>query len=546
MKNTILKNLLEAVEGEKYEFKEAKERFDVDELTRYACAFANTGGGKIILGVTDKRPRQIVGTNAFVQPERICSTLIERLCLRIELQIFEEGGKRVLVFSIPARPIGVPIRFKGHYWTRLGDSLLTMHEDELRDIFAESGHDFSADPCVRAKKSDLDSKAIEDFRRRWVTKSGNQRLESLTSEQLLRDCEAITSEGITYAALILFGTHEALGRLLGQSEIIFEYRSSEASGPAQFRQEFRQGFFTYYDQLWELVNSRNDLQHFQDGLFVFDVPTFEERTVREAILNAVCHRNYQHSGSIFIRQYQRKLVVESPGGLPPDVTIKNILECQTPRNRRIADIFSKCGLVERSGQGMNLIFEWSIKQAKMLPDLSKTDKNRVILQLDGVVRDPQLLIMMEKIGKETLETFNTNDFLIVNYVQQEKTIPKIFRDRIPRLIDRGILERVGRGKFILSQRYYDYIDQKGTYTRKRGLNRGEQKTLLLKHIQSSREEGCPLRELCQVLPECTENQIRVLLRELRKEEKIMPVGTTRAGRWFVSHSTQETKTPKKE
>jgi len=95
---------------------------------------------------------------------------------------------------------------------------------------------------------------------------------------------------LTNAALILFGTREALGHFLAQSEVIFEYRSSDTTGPAQQREEFRQGFFSYYENLWTLINLRNDKQHFQDGLFVWDILTFNEGAVREAILNAVSHR----------------------------------------------------------------------------------------------------------------------------------------------------------------------------------------------------------------------------------------------------------------
>lgn len=59
--------------------------------------------------------------------------------------------------------------------------------------------------CVDAKFSDIDENAVEVFRKKWIEKSGNTRLKGVESEQLLRDCEAITEEGITYAALILFG-----------------------------------------------------------------------------------------------------------------------------------------------------------------------------------------------------------------------------------------------------------------------------------------------------------------------------------------------------
>lgn len=70
-------------------------------------------------------------------------------------------------------------------------------------------------------------------------------------------------------------------------QIVFEYRSSDVSGPASQREEFQSGFFSCYDRIWELINLRNDKQHYQDGFFIYDISTFNERVVREAILNAV-------------------------------------------------------------------------------------------------------------------------------------------------------------------------------------------------------------------------------------------------------------------
>ncbi|MGL4941792.1 MAG: ATP-binding protein [Thermoguttaceae bacterium] len=531
--NPELKSLLEANEGEDLEFKEAKSGFEFDVLCRYVCALANCGGGRIVFGITDKRPRRIVGTNAFEQPERTQSSLAERFCLRIGFQVFHDEEKRVLVFEIPSRPISVPLQFQGRYWARRGDSLVSMNESELRTIFAEAGHDFSADVCQQAEWRDLDDNAIEDFRQRWINKSRNSGLQTLSQRQLLEDCEAVTRDGITYSALILFGTHEALGRLLGQCEVIFEYRSSEVSGPAQHREEFRRGFFSFHDALWELVNRRNDIQHFQHGFFIDDVPTFEERSIREGLLNAISHRHYQYAGSIFVRQYPRKLVIESPGGFPPDVTLENILNRQSPRNRRLADIFSKCGLVERSGQGMNLMYEACIKQAKPLPDFSGTDKDRVVLTLDGVIQDPMFLVMMQKIGREQWEHFSTEDFLVLNAVRQEKPVSASLKGRLPQLLDLGVIENAGRGKLILGRKFYEIVGKKGTYTRKKGLDRTEQKALLLKHIRENEPSGCPLLELADVLPGRSTSQIQCLLRELRNEGAIEPRGRTRAARWFV-------------
>ncbi len=532
MKVPEIEWLLDAKEGENIEFKRAENAFEFDELAKYACALANRGGGYVVLGVTDKRPRQVVGSHAFEQPERTRNGLMDRLHLRIDVHLLDADGKRVLVFDIPPRPVGVPIQDKGICWWREGDSLVEMPMEEMRAIFAEVGHDFSADICSDAESDDLDEGAIDAFRRRWMEKANQPGLAHRSADQLLRDCEAVTPKGITYAALVLFGRREALGRLLGQSEVIFEYRSTEASGPAQQREEFRQGFFCFYDRLWELINLRNNKQHYQDGLFVMDVLTFDERMVREAVLNAVSHRDYQLGGPVFVRQYQHRLVVDSPGGFPPDITLENILDRQSPRNRRIADILARCGLVERSGQGMNLMFELSVKQAKALPDFKGTDRMHVRVTLDGLVQDPKLLTMMERIGLETLQSFSTGDFLVLNHIRCEQAVPDELRDRIPRLLDIGVIERVARGKFILGRRYYAAVGKKGVYTRKRGLDRATNKELLLKHIRENAETGSQMDEFYQVLPGLVRTQIQRLLREMKEQGRVHSQGLTRAARWY--------------
>ena len=241
-----LERIMTSKEGESLEFKEAKNTYDFEKLVKYCAALANEGGGKIVLGVTDKRPRSVVGSQAFKQPERTRASLIERLHLNIDFSVVNHPDGRVLIFHVPEHPIGTPVKYKGIYWHRQGDSLIAMSEDRLRGIFAEAGHDFSADICSAASMDDLDREAIENFRKRWIYKSGNQGLITLTREQLLNDAEAMVDGNLTCAALILFGTRKALGRHLAQAEVIFEYRASDASGPAQQRKEFRQGFFSFY------------------------------------------------------------------------------------------------------------------------------------------------------------------------------------------------------------------------------------------------------------------------------------------------------------
>jgi ATP-dependent DNA helicase RecG len=532
-----IRRFMTDLEAERLEFKEARKSYPFDKLLRYCAAIANEGGGRIILGITDKRPREIVGTQAFSQPERTRAGLMEKLRLNVGVDEVRSSEGRILVFTVPPRPIGIPIQADGIYWTRRGDSLVSMTEDQLRDIFDEVGHDFSADICLKASFDDLDPVAVEDFRNRWVQKSGNGSLATLDWKQILQDSEAVTGENITYAALILFGTHKSLGRHLAQAEVVFEYRSSEASGPAQQRREYRQGFFSFYDELWDLINLRNDLQHYQDGLFIRDIPTFEERSVREAILNAVSHRDYRHGGNVFVRQYPRYLKIESPGGLPHGITVENILDRQYPRNRRIADIFAKCGLVERAGQGMNLIFEEAIRRGKLPPDFAGTDRYQVDLVLQGQVQDPAFVLFLEKIGQELQLSFSTQDLLILDRLHRGLPIDDPLKPRLPSLVESGVLERLSRGRgvrYILSRRFYTMTGQKGIYTRKVGLDKETNKSLLLKHIRDSKMEGARMEEFQQVLPALSRFQIGRLLNEMKEAGLIFTKGKTRATRWLLS------------
>jgi ATP-dependent DNA helicase RecG len=271
-------------------------------------------------------------------------------------------------------------------------------------------------------------------------------------------------------------------------------------------------------------------------LFVFDIPTFNERVVREALLNAVSHRNYQLNGSVFIRQYRDRLVVESPGGFPLGVTINNILDRQSPRNRRIAEIFALCGLVERSGQGMNLIYELSIKEAKSLPEFKGTDEHFVCITLNGLVLDKKMLALISKIGNERLETLSTDDFLVINILFHQHKFPDHLRLRTKRLIDMGIIERTGPNKYILARSLYEVIGKSGEHTRLVGLDRETNKKLIVKHIKKNGANGTPLKQLHQVLPGHSRGQIQYLLKEMQNEKRICVEGNTKAAKWFVSET----------
>jgi ATP-dependent DNA helicase RecG len=526
---------LDAVEGPRFEFKAATGGYQFDELVRYCVALANEGGGKMLLGVTDRRPRRVVGTTAFSEPGRTEAGLFERLRQRVQLEEYRHENGRVLIVHVPPRLPGNAWQYQGAYLMRAGDSLVPMTDDRLRQIHNEVGPDFSAEICAGANLTDLDPVAVEYLRTLWQKKTPSQNIADRSLEQLLTDAELISDGGVTYAALILLGTRGTLGKHLAQAELVFEYRSGEAPGPAADRREFRQGFLPVLDDVWNAINLRNDLQHFQQGLFVWDVPTFNERAVREAVLNAVSHRDYRSGGSVFVRQFPRRIEIVSPGGFPPGIGPENILWQQNPRNRRIAEVLAKCGLVERAGQGFDLIYRECIRQSKPLPDFSRTDAHSVWLTLHGEIQDPEFLRFLEQVGQERTTSFSTEDFLVIDLVHREQPIPEFLKRQVEHLSEQGVIERVGRGRgvrHLLSQRFYRFLGRPGIYTRKRGLDRETNKALLLKHVRDSGSAGSQFTEFAEVLPALSRRQIQGLLQELRCEGLIVLKGAKKGAKWL--------------
>jgi len=523
---------LQSKEKEHLEFKEAKQQYDLERLKKYCNAIANECGGHLILGVDDNFPHNVVGTNAFQNPLSLKKDLLDSLKLRIDIEEFFYIGKRILIFEIPSRPIGLPLQYKGASYMRVGESLEPMTPEQLKRIFDEAQPDFSAEICNAATISDLDEIAVAELRHLWSSKSRNPQILTLPAEQLLSDAELLIDGKLNYAALILLGKKESLGKLLPNAEIVFEYRSIESSIQAQQRYDYRIGFLSIHNKLWDQINLRNDVEHIQEGLFIRDIPNFNEEVIREALLNAVCHRDYNKQNSVFIRQYPKLLEIESPGGFPAGITLENIIYKQYPRNRRIAEVFQKCGLVERSGQGVDKMFRLSIEEAKPRPDYSKSDAFSVILKIIGEIQDIQFLKFFEKVYSEKRIKWTTQDLILLDDVRIGKSPSPEFQDSLHRLIEQGIIEKFGRGrgvKYILSKRFYIFLGEKGVYTRKRGLDTEEKKALIIKHIENHGKGT--IQEFEQIFPNLTRYQIHNLLKSLKKKKIIKYEGPAIGGFW---------------
>ncbi len=469
---------LKARENEHLEFKEARHNFHFDTLVKYCAALANEGGGSIVLGITDRKPRRVVGSTAFPDLERTKAGLIERLRLRISADEIAHPDGRVLVFTAPSRPLGVPVAVDGAYWMRAGENLVPMTQDRLRRIFDEASPDFSAEICPGATLDDLDPAAIENFRARWYRKTKAEPILRVSGAQLLRDAELLLEEGVTYAALILLGKRASMGRHLAQAEIIFEYRSSAAPRPANQREDFRQGLLLHYDRIWELVNLRNDLLWHQKP---------RNRRIAEAL--ARCGL-VERAGQGFDQIYGDCI---RHGKALPDLSRTDDRFVWLTLHGTITDP-DFLRFLEEVGRRIQVSFDLEDLLVLDLVHREQKVRGRLAARLAPLCKYG----VLERVGR-------------------------------------------GRGtRYLLSRRLYTALGKAGAYSRQRGLDRETSKALLLAHIERAVPDGVALSELQEVLPGLSRDQVRTLVRELKEEGRIEVRGVTRAARWFPTAKPNRT------
>jgi ATP-dependent DNA helicase RecG len=295
--------------------------------------------------------------------------------------------------------------------------------------------------------------------------------------------------------------------------------------------DYRAAFFRVQDNLWNKIVSRNQITQMQEGFFTPEIPAFNERVIKEIILNAVTHRDYRKPGSIIIKQSPQEFEIQSPGGFVSGVTPENILNRSVPRNRLLAEALQHVGLVQRAGQGMDTVFEATIKEGKGIPDFSGTDDHHVILLISAQVKNPAFLQYLERVVNEKQVTLSIDEMVLLQKVEQGEE--QVTKKQVQHLLDIGIVEPIGRTKgtrYLLSHNYYTSKNKQGEYTRLKGLSREVKKQLILEHLQKN-IKGASLREVASAFPDLKRKDVSNLLQELRREGRISKSGDRRWAHW---------------
>lgn len=458
------------------EFKEAKRNYPfaggkhVDPKERRRCvlgyvvALANEKGGRLVLGMADDIPHAVVGSD-FAQDKvgELVDEIYKRLGIRIEATELYEDNKRVLVLSVPSRPIGRLLRFEGVPLMRTGESLREMSDTEMFRILSEQEPDFSAKICEGLAIEDLDKDAIAEMKTQYARKQENPLFQNYPDEQVLSDLDLLKDGKLNYAALILLGKSEAIRKYLPQNNIVVEFRTYRSMIQYTARKEFQLPLFIAIDKVWDYINqpASNPLLHYNDGPYIFDIPSFNKEAIREAILNSVCHRSMLIQSDVLIKQYPDSITITNAGGFPAGVDMNNILTVNSvPRSKLMSEILQKTGLVERSGQGVDKMFYNCIMEGKALPDYSGTDPYQVSLTFNAPILDPAFVIFVrnEQGKRSAAERLNVFELLTL-YKVAMRDYAGLEEKILRKLAEEGLVI-YEKGSYRLSDEYQDATAEK--------------------------------------------------------------------------------------
>lgn len=487
----------------------------------YIVALCNSGGGSLVLGMSDKYPHVVVGTK---QNDGSIGKLQGNIYKDIKIstdvyELYDDPVKRkgrVLVIDVPNRPLGKTFKFEDVTLTRFGEEMKPMPDEMLFRIMQEQEPDFSAEICKGASLDDLDIDAIDIMKHKYAKKQDNVSFLTLSDAQILSDLHLIKNGKITYAALILVGKKNAIEEYIPQSAILLELRHSQSQIPFDNRITYRDAFYKYIDQLWHDIDLRNGKLDIREGAYIFNLPYFNEEVIRESINNAVAHRDYRRESETVIKLFPDALHIINIGGFPLGVSIDNLLTVpSTPRNRLLADVLSKTGVVERSGQGVDKIIKNTLLEGKDEPDYSHSDSFKVELRLSATIKDKAFAMFLESEQRELAEEDKLSVQEIIGLYNIRKGImpEKNILDALKR---RNLIERRGKTRgtyYVLSSCYYEFCGEEGEYSKNAEWNNNQVLSVIMPHF--TRYGQAKMKDLASLLEgHLTRRQVRLQVAKL--------------------------------
>lgn len=512
----------------------------VDELV----AFANTKGGTVFFGVEDSG--EITGCTKYD-----CQSLMEAIYdktrppLFVEIQEIEYEKEMILAISVESDGI-MHATTDGKCLKRLGKNSKPYYPEEMGNRYSVAQNpDFSGRVVVESSMEDINLLELYRLKEKLKirdTKSTLPEMEDrafLRDLGLVRDCDGI--ERLTVAGLLFVGKEMSISRLLPQAEVIYLHYDEKNLEEYDARLDMRQPIVTVLDRLTEKIQNDNKILNVQIGLFRLEIEDFSEKVFQEALLNALSHRDYQSMGAVYVKHYPDKIIIENPGGFLDDITEKNIItHPSVPRNKLIAETLQRLKYVQRTGQGVDIIFREMISMGKPYPEYHVYN-DAVSLTIKSAIEDIAFVkfIVQEQDSRQTI--LSLAELMILRYLADNKRIRLSEAQELTQtpvdsvkksfnsLARMGFIEAVGKD-YMLTAKVYAAIKTDVKYTQDQVVRYIKAKSMILEYLKGNDSVANEkIQELCGF----TRQQARSTVDKMRAEGLIELIGKGRGAKYIL-------------
>ena len=371
-------------ENRSFEFKEAKTQFNNQSLMRYCVAIANDGGGQLLLGIADQPPRPVVGAQAFQNPVDIEEKIFQKIGFRVDVEEVDHPDGRVLVFRIPSRPQGTAYQLDGAYLMRVGQTLTSMSEDQLRKIFSENAPNWLENPSKTGQSSQqivelLDTQTYFELLGLPYPTEQNGVIEKLVNDRLIdhQDSGYLIRR---LGALLLAKRLADFPDLARKASRVIVYTGTSKLD-TRLDQTGTKGYAVGFRGLVDFVMSQLPQNEVVEAAIRREVKLIPEIVVRELVANALIHQDFTISGtSMMVEIYSDRVEISNPG--EPVVPIERFIDGSNSRNEDMARIMRMMGICEEKSSGIDRVIQ-EVESFQLPPPDFRTVYERTLVRIFG-------------------------------------------------------------------------------------------------------------------------------------------------------------------
>ncbi len=533
------------------ELKSDRKGLSDSALIESVVGLANTNGGDLFLGVEDDgtisgilpKHGDTVGLVALVANRTIPS-------LRINAEIIEVQGKKVIKITVPKSRSIISTAEGKMLRRRLKQDgtpeNTPIYPFEINSRLAELNLlDFSAQILAGASTDDFDPN--ERLRLRDIIKlrKGDDSLLDLTDEELDKALRFVKEENgslyPTITGMLLIGKEVKIKELMPTAESGFQVLEGTQ---IRVNEHFFKPLLSTFEIFEKYMKAWNPEREMESGLFRIPIPEFSEKAFREGLVNAFCHRDYTQLGTTRVAINDEGLTISNPGGFVEGVNLHNLLTVEPHgRNPALADSLKRIGLAERTGRGIDRIFEGSIVYGRPLPDYSESTEREVKLFIPRAEPDVAFAKMISDEEQRTGHSLPINSLLILSTLQRQRRLSLSelaasigisearTRSAVETLIENGLVEAIETGKYrtyILSAQVYKQQNNIMGYVRQTAKNYFKDEELICNLAQ---QKGHITRKEVMDLLHVNSPRAYYLLKQISKKGRLIPEGFGRAARY---------------